>query len=458
MSNGRNGSLRVTSARRQWWPQGLPGQLRTMLIRIGAALAILLVIGSLAVAASALHSRSKQSEAKQAAGSIAAPRPNAVPAAVAKTGQKSQAGESRQTGKAIKATPVGTRLVLVGPQSVVDTRDSRRVAANAEVSLPLPKLPEGSTAILAEVSVLNATGAGAVTLTSEAGEITALQVPGAGAQLTTTVIVRIGPEARLRARVEGGGHLVVNLIGAFEPTETSDSGRIIAISAARALELVPAVDGHDAVVDVDRVPALSEAGGLSAVLLQVSADVGRHGGFIQVGPDPKHFKQEFYWSATSGSDRIRDGFLVVPVTDGQFAVHYKAGFRLRVEVVGYVTDGTAPEATAGLVVPVAPDSIKPVTVGAGTTAQVSIAGKNAEVPADRIAAAVLNVATKAEKGGGMNVFAPGTDEKTSAALQVSPDRPRSLVTLVGAQGGAVQLAAETRSIVTLTPQALILSR
>ena len=456
MSNGRNGSLRVTSARRRWWPPGLPGQRRTM-VRTGIALVIVLTVGSLGVAAKVLESGSNSSGSNQAAGSIAAPRPNAVRAATAKTGRKGQAGEFGRTGKASKAAPAGTRLVLIGPLPVVDTRGSQRLAANADVSLPLPKLPEGSTAVLAEVSVLEAAGAGAVTLTSTAGEITALRVPGAGAQLTTTIIVRIGPDARLRARVEGGGHLVVNLVGAFQPAETADSGRIVAIPATRALELVPAIDGHDAVIAVERVPTLAKAG-LSAVLLQVSADVGRHGGFIQVGRDPQHFKQEFYWSATSGSDRVRDGFLVVPVTDGKFALHYKAGLRLRVEVVGYVTDDTAKEATAGLVVPVAPDPIKPVTVSAGTTSQVSIVGSKLVVPADRIAAAVLNVATEAENGGGMRVFAPGTDQTTSAALQGSAARPRSLVTLVGAKGGAVQLAAETRSIVTLTPQALILSR
>lgn len=82
--------------------------------------------------------------------------------------------------------------------------------------------------------------------------------------------------------------------------------------------------------------------------------------------------QELFWSATAGDDRTRDGFAVVPVTDGSFDLHYEAGTLLTVDAVGYVTGDAAPESAAGLVVLVPPDPGPAVEVPAGGSASVDV--------------------------------------------------------------------------------------
>jgi hypothetical protein len=123
--------------------------------------------------------------------------------------------------------------------------------------------------------------------------------------------VPAGPNAGLQVRTEGGGHLLVQLLGAFEPAQDATAGRIVLVPATRVLDLVTARDGTDATIDLTTVPALAEPGQVAAVLLQVAADVGRRGGSVTVDGVPGGVRQTVFWSPTSGADRTRTGFLVV---------------------------------------------------------------------------------------------------------------------------------------------------
>jgi hypothetical protein len=143
------------------------------------------------------------------------------------------------------AVPGSSRLALLGPVSILDNRATDALAAGALVTLPV--LPPRSNAALLEVSMVDATGPGAVTLESSAGKVTALRLPAAKAQMSTVVVVVVGADGVLKLRTEGGGRLVVNLIGVFEPSASSTSGRIVAVPLTRALLLTPKSDGKNAV-------------------------------------------------------------------------------------------------------------------------------------------------------------------------------------------------------------------
>ena len=65
--------------------------------------------------------------------------------------------------------------------------------------------------VLVEVSITEAAGPGAVSIQSEVGEVVALRVPRAGAQLTTTAVTFIGGDGGpFRARDTGRLYLGIN--------------------------------------------------------------------------------------------------------------------------------------------------------------------------------------------------------------------------------------------------------
>jgi hypothetical protein len=362
-----------------------------------------------------------------------------------------------ETG-AERAVPGSTRLALLGPVPLVDTRDSGGLPAGSEVAMALPELPAGSTAVLLEVSLLDAAGPGAVTVISGAGTTTALRLPRAKAQTTATVVALIGADAELRARTEGGGRLLVNLVGAFEPVEASTAGRIVAVPATEVLRLVPATDGKDATIDLTTVPALSGAGTVSAALLQITADVGVNGGFVATGTAADARDQMMYWMPTSGDDRTRGGFQVVPVVDGTVHVHYEAGTQLTASLVGYVTDDTAPSRIAGLVVPVPPSAPAPTDIPAGGQADIEvIPAEGIEgVPADRVAATLLGITTTGEAAGGVGVHPPDAPAPATPTATASKGTARPALTLVETVDRTVRVTSGPAASVTLSPQAVVL--
>jgi hypothetical protein len=366
--------------------------------------------------------------------------------------------DARSPGVTPSPSPSGfdaepaTRLTLLGPLPLVDTRQARPLAAGATISVPLPNLPQGSTALLVGVSVLQAGGPGAVTLTSGEAETTVLQVPRAKVMRSVTAIVPIGADGVLRATTRGGGDLVVTLVGAFEPVRSATAGRVIAVPATEVVHLVPARDGKDAAVAVADVPVLARQGSVAAVLLQVSADVGTHGGLVSTGATAGRLDQTFMWVPTSGRDRVRAAFLVVPVVDGAFALHYQAGRELRAAVVGYVTDATAPQSTAGLVVPARPDPTTHQVAAGGdvTAARTPVDGRGA----DRVAAVWLGVSATTTARGSLTAGQLASGPPT---LSLTPAAPQQTVTLVAAPGGAVRLRSDVAATVTLAPQAYTLA-
>jgi hypothetical protein len=373
------------------------------------------------------------------------------------------------TTPASDAVPGSSRLALPGPRVVLDTRAGSRPRPGALAALALPALPSGSTHVLLEVSLLSATRPGAVDIRSGEDDIAVLRVPRAGAMTTATVVVPAGPDAGLQVRTEGGGHLLVQLLGAFEPAQDATAGRVVPVPATRVLDLVTARDGKDATIDLTAVPALAEPGQVAAVLLQVAADVGRRGGSVTVDGVPGGVRQTVFWSPTSGTDRTRTGFLVVPVSGTTVDLHYQAGTELRADLVGYVTGASAARDTAGLVVPAPPGSpapaaparpapTAPVPIGPGKAADLPVVPPDglAGVPAGRVAAALVTVTATAGKAGRVAVYAPGSAVPGVPTVTAAPGAPRATSTLVGTVDGVIRASAEAGASVSVQAQALIL--
>jgi hypothetical protein len=352
--------------------------------------------------------------------------------------------------------PGSSRLVPIGPVTVLDSRSTTAVRPGGDVNLRLPELPPSTSAVALNVSVIDAAGPGAVTISSTAGRVTVLRAPKAKVMTSATAVVAIGADNALRVNSEGGGHLLVNLVGAFELANSSTSGRVVALPPVRVLRLVPETDGKDAVIDLEKSEGLRGIGTVSAVLLRVAADVGPNGGFVVVGGTSK---QVVFWAATAGADRTRAGWMIVPVAEGTINLHYEAGNVLTADVVGYVTDGTAPNATEGLVVPVGGATARTLAIGPGGQADVELlpAAGAEGVPADRVAAALLTVAATGDEAGAITVHAP--DTPAGEPLLTAPrGATRQATAVVRTNAGTVRIQSAAGASINLAVQALVLSR
>jgi hypothetical protein len=360
-----------------------------------------------------------------------------------------------QPAAATTARTSPTRLAVLGPRSLIDTRTP--LPAGVEVNVTLPELPPDTRAVLLEVSLRGALAPGIVTVRTNVEDTAALRLPAAGAQSSATVVALVEGDRTVAVRTQGGGRLTMSLTGIFLPSEKATDGRVVATPPSPVLKLTPAVDGNDTEIKVASIPALKGAGPVSAVMLNLDGDVGVHGGFVAMGASPAKLPQQVYWGATQGADRTRHGFLVVPVADGSLNLQYHAGTQLFVEIVGYVTGKGAPESASGLVVPVPAAGAQSVTVAANGTAAVPVVRPDdvASIAPDSVSAAIVGVLATARQASGVAVRAPGTTPAGGATLSAA-GRPRSMLALSGVVNGAVSVTSKLGATVVVTPRALVL--
>lgn len=365
--------------------------------------------------------------------------------------------DANASASASLAPVATTRLAVQGPRRLLDPQAGGSLGAGREARVLLPELPTGTSAVLLQVSIRDAKGPGAVAFRSSTEQTPVLRVAAAGGQTSATVVAGIGPDRALNITTEGGGRLQVDLVGAFEPAASSTSGRIVTTEVTRLVQLTPAKDGNDVTVDLTKYPALREDGAVSALLVQVSGDVGKRGGYVSFGPSADKLDQTVYWAATAGEDRIRPGFLLVPVRSRQLHVQYHAGTQMRADLVGLVTGPAAAEATAGLVVPVPTDAATPVKLTAGGAVDVALlpATGAAGVTPDLVSAALVTVNATGAVPGGVSLDGPGADG--TRVPDVSAGKTgRTALALSPVVDGAVNVASQARSLVVLTPRALVL--
>jgi hypothetical protein len=364
------------------------------------------------------------------------------------------------TAAPAKQAVASTRLVVAGPQRLLDTRRTGALPPGGEANIPLPSsISPDSTAVLLGVSLLNAAGPGQVSIKSDADDVPALRLAAKKYATSATVVVLLGSDHKLRLKTVGGGQVLVDLLGDFEPTDSAAAGRVVPVDPERVLRLRPGVDGNDVDLKIADMAALRKVGSVSAVLLHLSGDVGVHGGHVYFGPSKARLNQQVLWGPTSGADRTRHGFVLVPVPKGKFHLQYHAGTELRVELVGYVTGAKAANSAAGLIVPLpyqAASAVRVATAGRTNVTVVPAAGLSGVSP-DRVTAAIFSLATESNRRGDIALTTPGR-KAGYPILSVAPAKQRVAATLTRVAKGQVTVAGVVGAQVILTPRALIIGR
>jgi hypothetical protein len=174
---------------------------------------------------------------------------------------------------------------------------------------------------------------------------------GAALALPNLVTVPVGADGSVSIYAEAGGQLIVDLLGYYTPAASSTGGRLQPLpSPSRLLDTRP--DKTGLAPDETRTINIPHAVGAAAVALNITT-IAWQGGYWQV------FQAGTPVPATSnlnstGAGAVSANQVIVPVdAAGNISVFTTAGGDVIVDVIGTYTSAAAPDATAGLFVPLA---------------------------------------------------------------------------------------------------------
>ncbi len=358
------------------------------------------------------------------------------------------------------------RFVDVPTTRLLDTRSGSEMApvpaAGATVEAEIGDLVPGTgvSTVVLSVNVAMAQGPGPVSVSAsdDADPVTAIEVVGAGQMTTNLVFVPHSPGAPITVTTDGGGHLVVDLIGYFEDVDAagagSAAGRFVPVATQRLARLVTEVDGREAVVSPLANPALP-ASGVSSVVVRITADVGGEGGMVRLGADPEALPNTMMWAETSGDDRTRQGVAIVSLSElDELAFTYNGGSVLDLDVLGYFTDDSALPTRSGLFVPVDDPGGTSIaaTVRAGEATTVSLAPVLGVDPT-QLGAVAVNVFATSDSPGELFVKGPTQDTPSSATVELGAGTARFgfTATLVGNDGDIVINSNVDASVTLVVP-------
>ncbi len=327
---------------------------RLVVLSLGAGLIAgvwLLATDRLAVVGGAVPSTAAPSNASPSNIATTQPSPPAAAPVETVTNASPAGGQSAIPARA-------SRFVAGRPVRLLDTRtgpqaDTHRLS-----------IDDGSSAVALSISLIASQRSGQVVVDGSAGRVTAITIDGSGQTSDNLVIVPV-VGSTLTVESSAGGQLVIDAVGTFEQVHANPGdggagagdlavatgGRFVATAPRTVLDLVTATDGREATIDL----STAVDPGTSAVLVAVTADVGRDGGVVRLGSGPDRYDQMLMWGPASPDGNQRRGLAIIS-TDATSAgyLRYDGGSVLTVEVLGYFTGPQAPPSDKGLYVPAGP--------------------------------------------------------------------------------------------------------
>ncbi len=350
------------------------------------------------------------------------------------------------TGVALAAPGDTTRYVpLAVPTRLLDTRSQGgAVAGGAVVSLQVAGGPGQPSIATARAVVLNVTVVGPaavgfwtvfphgapVPTASNVNIDERASLLGDALAQPNLVTVPVGADGYVDVFSQSGGHLVVDMLGAYELSGPSTSGRFVPLAAPRR-----ALDTRDFLVlapqSITEV-RIAEAAGASAVVLNVTA-IGSAAGYWTVYPTSSPTPPTAANLNSLGLGHVSANQVIVPVdADGDVDVFTQSGGHLVVDVVGTISGSSAASSSDGLFVPLsAPTrfldtrvpSLNPLggtqALLAGWNLEVGVAG-NPAIGRPDVAALALNVtATESLAGGYVTVSPAGSTDPSQRSRATS---------------------------------------
>ena len=345
-----------------------------------------------------------------------------------------------------------TRFVPVAPTRILDTRDGTgapkgKVAAQTSISLQVTGVGGGATdnvsAVVLNVTTTETTGPGYITAypTGAAQPLVSnLNVGHVNETVANLVTVKVGSGGRVSLFTQGGGQLIADVAGYYEPAGPVSAGRFIAaITPQRLLDTREGVGAPIAKPVAGQTVDLQVLGnspvppsGVAAVVLNLTATEATADGYVTVWPTGLDRPVVSNLNVVAGETRAN--LVIVPLgRDGKVSVFTQSGTHLLADVAGWFTDSTAPVDTVGRFVPVTPTRVldtrrMTTTPYPSPTSSSRVVGGGSVVPPGAASAVALNATTVGSIVPGFVTLWPGaaaqpvvSNINVSRAAQVVPN-------------------------------------
>lgn len=356
----------------------------------------------------------------------------------------------------VTATPsVTTAFTPQSPTRLLDTRTAGgRIGGDTVAVVAVPSPASGAPVVAAalEVTAVDPLADGYVTAYADGGErpLASDLNPLRGRITANLVITPVGADGRVQLFSSAPVDLVVDLVGTFAAaTGPVAAGRLVTVDPVRVLDTRtttgPVAAGSVTRVDVAGRGAVPVAG-VAAVAVTVTATDVAAAGYWTVWPGDGAVPLASTLDAAPG-DTVGNTTLVPVASDGTVSVFSQSGGSLVVDVVGWVTDGTAAPATAGrIAIAAAPVRIVDTRIGLGGT---RLAGDGVTTFATGLGAGatglLADLATvDPDAAGYLTVYGAGTARPATSTTNSTPDRdPVAVATATGLTGGRFDVYAKT---------------
>ena len=379
------------------------------------------------------------------------------------------AGEILLPAPPIPVSPEPSKFTSLGaPVRLLDTRPSSFVGpANlvgpypqfSIIDLPISSagvIPPTATSVAVNVTSTDSTSQFYVqalpTLGGAIGTFSTINVAIPGQIRPNFAVVPLG-QGSISIFIPTGGNIIVDAMGYFTPSAATAAGRFVPINPHRALDTRPSEQGPVPTGWVAHQPAASEAvrvevpasagvpaAGVSALVVNVTATEPVGAGYLQAlptGTPPGGTSNVNYATGETAATHA-----IVPLgADGTISVFTSNASHIVVDIMGYITDGSAPVADVGRFVPITPTryydsrSAPGAIHAGGSTVAITLAGAAFAAPAGAAAISMNLTSDQATGSGYLTVYPSDGAFPLSSNLNFVAATPVANAGLVKLSGG-----------------------
>ena len=336
-----------------------------------------------------------------------------------------------------------TRFVSIPSQRLLDTRVDAGgvVCADGNITLQVAGIQGVSataTAVALTVTATDSRGAGFVSVgpagVDPSGTST-VNLGAAGQTRANLAMVAIGLGGQIVVHVSVPTHIVIDVSGYFEPSASAREGRFVDVSPERLLDTRndPTQRRLRANQTVTVNIAERDPHVASAVLVNLTVVNGVPPGYLTAWatgmPQPS--------TSNVNVSVIGDAaatLAIVPLgTDGSIQLFASTDLDVIIDIVGYFTTSSAPNATVGLFVPLSPRRVLDTrttrsALGVGSTTSFDLVGAAAVAAPVNL---VANLTSTGSRGEGF-VAITNASAPTTSSLNVARGETRANLAIISA--------------------------
>jgi acid phosphatase type 7 len=317
-------------------------------------------------------------------------------------------------------------------QRLLDTRRSAIVAPGATVDvLPGSAVPTGATALVINVTATATSGAGFVTAYPAGNTrplVSNLNIARSGQTIANLVTVPTGQAGAVRFYSSAGTHLVVDLVGAYVPTDAqfgaglARAGRLVLSDPVRVAD-TRTTNNRLIAGEMRMFQVLGRGGlpmsGVTAAVLNVTVTNTANAGWISVFACDQPQPGTSTLNPERSNQTVANQVIVPTDATGRVCMSTTTALDVVLDATGWFTDATATPSAAGLFVPLPPQRLIDTRTGPRLAPGANVDAIVPDVVADASALALNVTLTDATQAGFLTSFDSDTTQPDISTVNAS---------------------------------------